>query len=148
MSVCIDTNKAHLVRQHGDITAIYTWVNDERALVLLPTFRKLAGWYVIPDSAAYQYDDDAYLMRAAVKACEVLGFGESMDTAFRLARIINEGLPDLVTMPPSAPDPVEEAVKNLKRIGEMHIKEGGRVVASEDITAPRGVDNSFVLDPA
>jgi len=27
---------AHKVRRHGDLLAIYTWVNDARALVLLP----------------------------------------------------------------------------------------------------------------
>ena len=36
MPVSLDLRKAHKVRRHGDLLAIYTWVNDERALVLLP----------------------------------------------------------------------------------------------------------------
>ncbi|MDO6385589.1 hypothetical protein [Uliginosibacterium sp. 31-12] len=146
MSVCIDTRKAHQVRQHGDITAVYTWVNDERALVLIPTFRK-AGWYVVADSAAYLYDDDHYLMRAAIKACEVMGFGESHTTAFSIAKIIHEGLGDLVLMPPEPPDAVEEAVKNLKRIGEMHLKADGEIIGSQDITVG-GQANEFQAVPA
>lgn len=51
MSTTIDTRKAHLVRQHGDLTAIYTWINDERALVLVPTYRPGAPWYVVMESA-------------------------------------------------------------------------------------------------
>jgi hypothetical protein len=35
MPVSLDLRKAYKVRRHGDLLAIYTWVNDERALVLL-----------------------------------------------------------------------------------------------------------------
>lgn len=146
MSACIDTRKAHAIRQHGDITAIYTWVNDERAMVLLATYRK-AGWYVVLDSAAYQYDDDEYLMRAAIKACEVMGFGESAGTAFHIARIIHEGLGDLVMMPPEPPDLVEEAVKEMKRIGELHLKADGEIIGSQDITI-NTANNEFARVPA
>lgn len=145
MSAVIDTRKAHLVRQHGDITAVYTWINDERALVLIPTFRSRPTWYVIPDSAAYQYDDDQYLKHAAVRACEIMGFGPSAQTAFRIASIIIEGLPDLIGMPHEPADAVEEAVKAMKRVGEMHLKADGEVVGSEDITVPTRQSNEFEL---
>lgn len=147
MSACIDTRKAHAIRQHGDITAIYTWINDERALVLLATYRK-GGWYVVMDSAAWQYDDDGYLMRAAVKACDVLGFGESAGTAFHIARIIHEGLGDLVLMPPEPPDPVEEAVKAMRRVGEMQLTADGEVIAAEDITVGPAAGQEFQAVPA
>jgi hypothetical protein len=39
----LDLGKSHNVRRHGDLLAIYTWVNDERALVLLPARRKNAS---------------------------------------------------------------------------------------------------------
>ena len=42
MPVSLDLRKAHKVRRHGDLLAIYTWVNDARALVLLPALRKNA----------------------------------------------------------------------------------------------------------
>ena len=73
MATTIDTEKAYMSRQHGDITAIYTWVNDERALVLVPTFRKGAPWFIVCESAAYKYDSDLYIAKQAIKACEVLG---------------------------------------------------------------------------
>ena len=31
MPVSLDLRKAHKVRRHGDLLAIYTWVNDARA---------------------------------------------------------------------------------------------------------------------
>ena len=43
MPVSLDLRKAHKVGRHGDLLAIYTWVNDERALVLLPARRKNAA---------------------------------------------------------------------------------------------------------
>ncbi len=136
MSVSIDTRKAHLVRQHGDITALYTWINDERSLVLIPTFRK-SGWYVVCDSSAFKYDDDAYLMRQALIACDVMGFGDSPGTAFRIAKIIVEGLPDLVLMPPQPNDMVEAAVRELRKLGEMRCVDGdGNVIGHENVMAP------------
>jgi len=142
MSVCIDTRKAHLVRKHGDIIAIYTWVNGERAMVLVPAFRKDGtGWYVIPDSAAFQYDDDDYLLKAAARACDVMGFGLSAPTAFRIANIIIEGLEDLIRMPAEQPDMVEEAAK--KCIGEMHLRADGEVVGSEEVLIPTAAGQSF-----
>ncbi|NDH35786.1 MAG: hypothetical protein EBX67_10025 [Betaproteobacteria bacterium] len=55
MPVSIDLRKAQKVRRHGDFLAIYTWVNDERALVLLPAHRKAAAWFVVCESAAFRY---------------------------------------------------------------------------------------------
>lgn len=141
MSVCIDTRKAHLVRQHGDIIAIYTWVNGERAMVLLPAHRKSAGWYVIPDSSAWQYDNDDYLLRQSAVACDVMGFGLSAPTAFRIANIIIEGLEDLVRMPHEPPDIVEVAARHA--LGEMHLKADGELIRSEEIVAPAGAGQRF-----
>lgn len=99
MSATIDTRKAHLTRRHGDLTAIYTWINDERALVLVPTYRPGAPWYVVMESAAYKYDDTKYLARQCAIACDVLGIEPTTYNWARVATIINEGLPDLVRMP-------------------------------------------------
>ena len=77
MPVSLDTRKAHLVRQHGDLMAVYTWVNDERAMVLIPARRPGAPWYIVMESAAFRYDDTAYLARQCVKACDVLGIEPS-----------------------------------------------------------------------
>lgn len=132
MAAKLDLNKAHLTRQHGDLLAVYTWVNDERALVLIPAYRKNAAWYIVCESAAYKYDNPEYLARQAVKAAEVLGMEPSPNNWVRLATIIIEGLPDLIEMP-SAPHPV------LMRatVGEMKLLENGRLIAGEEIRLER-----------
>ncbi len=127
-TITLDTRKAHLVRQHRDITAIYTWVNDERALVLVPTYRKGAPWYVVMESAAYKYDDPRYLAKQSAIAAEVLGMDESTTTWSRIASIIHEGLPDLIRMP-SAPDPDY----HLASIGNMVLRADGQVIGGSDI---------------
>ena len=128
MAATIDTRKAHLVRRHGDLTAIYTWINDERALVLVPTFRPGAPWYIVLESAAFKYDDTAYLAKQCVVACDVLGIEPSRPNWTRVATIINEGLPDLIRMPSAQPPEYEKAA-----IGAMKLMADGKQIAGEDI---------------
>ena len=73
MPATLDPRKAYTTRQHGDLVVVFTWVNDERAMVLLPAFRPGAPWYIVCDSTAWRYDDPAYLARQCVTACYVLG---------------------------------------------------------------------------
>ena len=104
MGATLDPRKAHLVRQHGDIIAIYTWVNDERALVLIPAHRKPGSpWFVVCESAAYRYDNPHYLAKQARKAAEVIGMDETQAAWFKIASIIIEGLGDLIRMPMGIP---------------------------------------------
>ena len=126
MPACIDLRKAHLHRQHGDLLAIYTWINGERALVLVPAFRKGAPWYVVMESAAYRYDDPGYLARQCVTACEVLGIEPSKPNWVRVAAIINEGLPDLVTMP-SEP----QWQRAGQEFGTLKVMSDGKEIAAE-----------------
>jgi hypothetical protein len=128
MAANIDTRKAHLTRRHGDLMAIYTWINDERALVLVPHLRPGAPWYVVMDSAAWRYDDPRYLAKQCAIACDVLGIEPSQRNWVRVASIINEGLPDLITMP-SAPPPEYER----SAIGAMALMEDGVQIGGEDI---------------
>jgi len=128
MPATLDTKKAHLVRIHGDIAAIYTWVNDERALVLVPHFRPGAPWYVVLESAAFKYDDPAYLAHACTKACQVLGIEPSRPNWVRVATIIHEGLPDLIRMPAA---PLPEYLKGS--FGRMVLREAGRVMTEQEI---------------
>ena len=131
MPACIDLRKAHLHRQHGDLLAVYTWINAERALVLIPAYRPKSPWYVVMESAAYLYDDPAYLVRACVKACEVLGIEPNRPNWVRVATIVNEGLPDLVSMPsePTWQRPGRE-------FGSLVVKSEGREIAAEALTIP------------
>ncbi|GAA4400399.1 hypothetical protein [Quisquiliibacterium transsilvanicum] len=128
MGASLDTRKAHLTRQHGDIIAVYTWVNDERAMVLIPAYRPGAPWYIVMESAAFRYDDPTYLASQCAKACEVLGIEPSRPNWVRVATIIHEGLPDLIRMP-SAPLPEQHAAS----IGSMQLRADGQVLAEQDV---------------
>lgn len=130
MPACIDLRKAHLHRQHGDLLAVYTWINGERALVLIPALRKNAPWYVVLESAAYRYDDPGYLARQCVVACDVLGIEPSKSNWVRIATIINEGLPDLVSMPS---EPAAE--RRGREFGELVVKADGQEVHREALVA-------------
>lgn len=127
MAISLDPRKAHQTRLHGDILAIYTWVNDERAMVLIPALRAPGSpWFIVCESAAWKYDDPHYLARQAAKAAEVLGMDETTSSWYRIATLIHEGLPDLIRMP-SSPQEAELG----KAIGEMHLKADGEIIKSE-----------------
>jgi hypothetical protein len=128
MGVSIDLRKAHAHRKFGDITMILTWVNDERAMVLMPNIRQKSAWYIVCESAAWKYDDAIYLATQCVKACEVLDIEPNKPNWVRIATIINESLPDLIRMPSSQP---AELMK--QSFGAMTMREGGKVIAQQDI---------------
>lgn len=133
MGVSIDLRKAHLHRQHGDLLAVYTWVNDARALVLIPHRRKGAPWYVVEESAAYLWDDSApgtsaLVAKKAMHACEVLGIEPTAHNAMRVASIIIDGLPELIRMP-AAPEKEYHSASH----GQLLLREDGMAIAGEDI---------------
>lgn len=133
MPATLDTRKAHLVRHHGDLVAIYTWINDERALVLIPRYRPGAPWYCVLESAAYTWDDmDARnvstVVKKAMKACEVLGIEPSPWNCRRVAGLIIDGLPDLISMPSSPPKEHYRA-----SFGHMELRADGKPIATEEI---------------
>ena len=128
MSVQLDPRKSYQAHVIGDILAILTWVNDERALVLMPAHRAQgAPWFVICESAAFLYDDPHYLAHQSVKASSVLGMDETTSTWKRIADLILNYLPDLIRMP-SAPAP-----EVGKTIGEMTLLADGVTVAQQEI---------------
>lgn len=133
MPASIDTRKAHLVRQHGDLTVIYTWVNDQRAMVLLPHLRPGAPWFIVMESASYSWDDSdrrniPNVVKKSMKACEVLGIEGSPHNCRRVAGIIIDGLPDLIRMP-HAP----EKEYHRASFGNLLLKADGVPMASEEI---------------
>jgi len=128
MSASIDLRKAHLTRFHGDLMAVYSWIDDERALFLIPHLRKGAPWYIVKESAAFKYDDPAYMARQCAQACDVLGIEPSRPNWVRVATIIHEGLPDLVRMPSSPPKELHQA-----SYGHILLRENGKVIGSEEI---------------
>lgn len=134
MAATLDPRKAHLVRYHGEIMALYTWINDERAIVLIAVRRPPGSpWYCIMESAAYLYADEngnptARLVQSASKAAEVLGLDQTGSAARRIVDIIVDGLPDLIRMPSSPPCEVSKAA-----IGEMKLMADGKVIAGQEI---------------
>ena len=139
MALELDLRKAHSSRVHGDIVAVLTWVNDARALVLIPAIRKDAGWFIVEETASYLWninavDSDeraAALEHAKIKsaiACEVLGIEPTVRNRARIINIVTDVLPDLVRMP-SAPE--AEFIKAA--IGEMKLMADGRQIAGQDI---------------
>lgn len=129
MSVQLDPRKAHKAHIVGDILVILTWVNDERALVLMPAHRAQGSpWFIICESAAYKYDNPNYLARQAAQAAQVMGMDETTSTWYRVADLILNYLPDLIRMP-SAPEPE----KMSHAIGEMKLMADGQLVKGEEI---------------
>lgn len=127
MAVSIELSRAHLTRQHGDLLAVYTWVNDERALVLIPAYRKRSAWYVVCESAAWKYDEPSYLASQCAKAAEVLGMEPSKNNWVKLATIIHDGLPDLIRMPAHQPPELNHTV------GDVCIRADGEVMAEQAV---------------
>ena len=133
MGVSLDTRKAHWHGYSGDIALILTWMNDERCLILLPHRRPGAPWFVIKESAAYEWDDStrdgaAEVIRRSIKACEVLGMEPTRQNINRISSLVINRLPELIRMP-SAP-PVEF---HRQSFGEIKLLADGQLVASEDI---------------
>ncbi len=133
MPTTIDLAKAHMSRVHGDITIIFSWINDERAMVLVPHMRKGAPWFVVMESAAHTWDDEdakniPLVIAKATKACDVLGIEPSPWNCRRVAGMIIDGLPDLIRMPSSPPAEYHRA-----SFGNMELRADGQVIAAEDI---------------
>lgn len=133
MAANIDLSKAHLVRIHGDITAVYSYINDERALILAPSFRPGAPWFCVLESAAYSWDDEdpqniIEVVRKANKACEVLGIEPTPHNARRVAGIVIDGLPDLIRMPTAAEKEMRQSA-----YGRLQLKANGETIAEEDL---------------
>lgn len=123
----IDLDKVYLQRQHGDLLAIYTWFNGERALIIIPANKARPRWFVVCESAAWNYDDPRYLARKCAEAASYLELGDDKAQWVRIATIINEGLPDLVLMP-SEPDWTAQAAREY---GVLTAKADGQVMHRE-----------------
>lgn len=133
MGASIDLRKAHHHRQHGDILVIFSWMNDERAMFLMPVVRKRAPWYVLMESAAYEWDDRhksniPLIARKLIKVCEVLGIEATPRNCQRLAAIIIDGLPELVQMPSAPPKEFHRASH-----GQMLLRADGVPINAQDI---------------
>lgn len=134
MGASIDLSKAHHSQQYGDLLAIYSWINDERALFLIPHRRKGAPWYVVMEPAAHTWSDQSEwsnipaVIAKAQKACEVLGIEPSQINVRRIIGIVNDAIPTLLRMP-HAP----EREKYSASFGQMRLNADGKTIAHEEI---------------
>lgn len=132
MGASLDTSKAHLVRPYGDIVAVWSWLNDGRALFLIPAHRKGAPWFIVMEQAAHEWDDhDAtnirLLAQRATKACEVLGLDPLLN-ANRIISIVNDAIPELVAMPSRQP-----TERRGPSYGQMILRADGKEIAAQEI---------------
>lgn len=131
MGVSLNLQNAHKAHKYGEIIMLLTWVNDERAMVLM-TGKPKAPWFVVCESASFKYDDDKYLAAQARKAAEVLGMEYSVGAWYKIAKIIHDGLPDLIRMP-TAPE------RELgKAFGDMVLKGDGKILRQEEMRHEKG----------
>jgi len=139
MGVSLDLRKAHHSQSHGDILAVLTWVNDERALILIPKHRKNCGWYIVQESAAFKWGIDhpdasnrrpaqEHAMLQSHIACATLELEPNRPNRARIIGIITGWIPELVRMP-SAP-PTEFMKGNY---GHVTLRADGKEISSEDI---------------
>lgn len=133
MGVSIDLRKAHSAHQYGDLNLVLSWINEERAMFIIPAFRKGAPWFIIMEKAAFEWNDQdkenlIYLPARAYKACEVLGIEPSKPNVFRIISMVNDRMQDFVRMPSSPP-----LEKLMGSHGAMTLKADGKVIAKDDI---------------
>ena len=139
MPLSIDPRQVQFKRVHGEFMALYTYVNDERAMILFPHRRRgLNGapppWAIVCDSSAFKYADDEYLMLQAMTFCRMWDMTER-STVIKVATIINEGLSDLIRLKPKAEFKSEAPV-----LGEADLLIGGDKIATHEITMPEVAD--------
>jgi hypothetical protein len=134
MGVSLDPRKAHSAHKYGDLTIVLSWMNDKRAMFIIPNVRTKAPWFIIPEEAAFEWSDQdtenlVYLPTRAYKACEVLGIEPSKPNVFRIISMVNNRMQDFLRMPSAQPPE-----KIAGTFGQMTLKEDGKIVSQAPIT--------------
>lgn len=111
----IDLKRCLWEKNLGDIRLYATWVwsddheDSEPCLIMLPRYRAMGKPCGVALSSAYLYNDDRYLVRAALEFAIEMGFGYDKSYIMKIATMIHEHLPDLVGMPPEPTTATEVA---------------------------------------
>lgn len=127
----LDLTRHHFLRPSGDLVCVGTWVYNadqedyEPALVIVPRYRK-DGFKpcCVALSAAWKYNEPAYLAHAAAFFLTQLGMADGMSNAHKVASLIHEHLGDLIKMPPNPTQTIVVAdasvtIEGVKRSMEM-----------------------------
>lgn len=133
MGVSIDLRKAHSAHRYGDLNIVLSWMNDKRAMFIIPAIREKSPWFVIAEEAAFEWSDQdsenlLYLPARAQKACEVLGMEPSRSNCFRIISMVNDRMQDFLRMPSAQPP---EKMAGI--FGEMTLKADGKIMRQEGI---------------
>lgn len=114
MKPTIDLTRHHFQRHIGDMTIYGTWIfnqdqeDTEPCLAILPRYRTIG---VMPCcvalSAAFRYANPRYLAHAARQFSKAMGFEDDLTRTRKIAELIYDHLPDLISMPV---DPVRQVV--------------------------------------
>ena len=89
----------------GEFTRVYGWRkdedgNDEPVMVIYRTHYRTQAPFGVPLSAAYRFTSSKHIMLCAFKALDHFGMLTTKDSAIKLATMIQDGLSDLLRMPP------------------------------------------------
>ena len=133
MGVSLDIRKAHSAHRYGDLNIVLSWINDTRAMFIIPVHRTNAPWFIIQETAAFEWSDQdaenlVHLPARAYKACEVLGIEPSKSNCFRIISMVNDRMQDFLRMPSAQPPE-----KTAGTYGTMTLKGDGQVIRQEPI---------------
>jgi hypothetical protein len=108
----IDLTRRQFARQAGELTCVGTWLynedqeSHEPALVIVNSINPRAFKpCVVALSAAYKYNDARYCAQVAGALAGLTG-SDSMQTAHKIALLIENSLDDLLHMPPNPTDTI------------------------------------------
>jgi hypothetical protein len=144
MGVMLGGEKAWKVRNKGDFSVSFQWVNEEPAMILFPNKPGVGlGAFVLCLSALHNYvnsdgyPNTPYLVKQSMAAAKQMGFSGLGYEAKKIADAILDSAEDLISMPP---EPVGINEKQLQEsVGEAIIKVDGQTIFHNEVFVPDDV---------
>lgn len=92
-------------QRSGEFLRVYGWQrnedgNDEPVMVIYRTAYPTHVPFGVPLRTAYRFVDSKHLMTCAFRALDHFGMLTTRDSAIKLATVIQDGIEDLLDMPP------------------------------------------------
>lgn len=89
----------------GEFMRVYGWSRDEYGqdepiMIIYRTRYRTQMPFGVPLKSAYRFRDSKYIMQCALRALDHFGMLVTKDSAVKLATMIQDGLVDLLKMPP------------------------------------------------
>ena len=123
----IDLSRNHFERTVSDITIRGIWIPfpdngdeaTEPALAITAAFRQSKPW-IIGLSAAFKYDNPRYMARVSKDISDSIGLEPNVFTWAKIAKVIDDHLSDLISMPPRPVNKILAAEGNMHIDGKNH----------------------------